>query len=296
VLRVTGGAAHGLGRTYQAICYSAGASVTMAVPCIGIYPFAFVGLAWWLVSAILMLTVGQKIHPGRAVFATILFPVLAGLAVVFGGATLAMYGVSQARSFAVQASSMQQEAECDIMLAAIIGYADSNKDRWPIHAIEMVPGDMVTAYDFVAGDWMTSEAAVPLADTTLEIAGGMTPGARRQLIDAVVALQPPDVVAHRVGDFVYTYHGLARDDPSGLWLVIMSPDPVANTAGSIERKLLVGRLDGSVETIEEGEFADRLAEQNDLRAGRDLPPIPDPATVTHAVPVTGGAPPDAGGP
>ncbi len=180
------------------------------------------------------------------------------------------------------------------MLDAIIDHADSNNGRWPIHAIEMVPGDMVTAYDFVAGDSMTFESDVPLADTTLEIVGGMTPAARRRLIDAVVALQPPDVVAHRAGDFVFTFHGVAAEDPGGLWLVIMSPDPATNTARSINGKLVVGLLDGSVEAIDADGFADRLAEQNDLRSGRDLPPIPDPATVTHAAPVT--AHPAAGGP
>ena len=147
---------------------------------------------------------------------------------------------------------------------------------------------MVTAYDFVAAASATFEEDVPLADTSLDIAAGMTPGARRAVIDALVAAQPPDLVAHRLGDFVFTYHGVDwRDADDSLWLVIMSPDPAAN-AGSSNGQFVVGLADGSVETIEEPDFPARRREQNTLRAEKGLAPLPDPSEVTHAVPATVG--------
>ncbi|MFQ5491091.1 MAG: hypothetical protein ACE5GE_10245 [Phycisphaerae bacterium] len=71
--------AGGFRRTYQALCYSSGANVTSAVPCVGPY----FGWIWWLVSAVLMVKQGQQVSGWRASAAVLLLPV-ASLACIVG--------------------------------------------------------------------------------------------------------------------------------------------------------------------------------------------------------------------
>ena len=85
ILKLSGGAPHSIGRTYQALCYSVGANITTAVPCVGLYPFIFIGLSWWLVSAVLMLAAGQRVHGGRATLAALTFPALLVTVLTAGG-------------------------------------------------------------------------------------------------------------------------------------------------------------------------------------------------------------------
>jgi hypothetical protein len=78
LLRVSGGCAHGLGRTFQAICYGSGANMLSAVPCVG----AYVGWIWWAVSAVLMLKEGQCVSGRRASVAVLALPCALALLVL----------------------------------------------------------------------------------------------------------------------------------------------------------------------------------------------------------------------
>ena len=102
---------------------------------------------------------------------------------------------------------------------------------------------------------------------------------------AAADAMPQNVVAHRLGDFVFTYHGVdsSTGDPS-LWIVISSADPVANPNPPLGENIAVGCLDGSVKTFLPHLFASALADQNALRRSVGLPPLPDPRTVTHDAP------------
>jgi hypothetical protein len=92
-------------------------------------------------------------------------------------------------------------------------------------------------------------------------------------------------VGHRLGDFVFTHHGIDLDSPDpDLWLVIMSADPAVNTPPAPEDELAVGRADGTVQVITAASFDAGLGRQNDLRAKYGLRPLPPPASVTHAKP------------
>src|SRR5262249_1672675 len=99
---------------------------------------------------------------------------------------------------------------------------------------------------------------------------------------------PKNVIAHRLGDFVFTYHGinLTTADP-GLWLVIRSMDPDSNRMLAAARTIVVAKADGSTKVIG-GKFAQALAGQNQRRAKYGLAPLPDPATVTHSSPASSG--------
>ena len=50
-------------RTAQAICFSAGAGVCLAIPCFSFYG---IGWIWWIVSAVLMVKEGQRTSGGKA--------------------------------------------------------------------------------------------------------------------------------------------------------------------------------------------------------------------------------------
>ncbi len=72
VLKWTGPLEDTIGRTYQAICYSSGANVSTAVPCLGSY----FGWIWWTVSAVFMIKDAQRVSGARATAAAVIFPVL----------------------------------------------------------------------------------------------------------------------------------------------------------------------------------------------------------------------------
>ncbi|MDX2132127.1 MAG: Yip1 family protein [Planctomycetota bacterium] len=81
-LRITGGAPYPIKRTCQALCYSSGANVLTALPCLGMY-FGFLFVIWWIVAACIMVARGHRISGGRATLAVLALPIL--LAVVGGG-------------------------------------------------------------------------------------------------------------------------------------------------------------------------------------------------------------------
>ncbi len=72
MLRLTGRTAGGMRRTCLATCYSSGASAFTVIPFFGV----LFGWMWWVVSAILMVTAGQKVHGARASIAVLTLPFL----------------------------------------------------------------------------------------------------------------------------------------------------------------------------------------------------------------------------
>ena len=106
---------------------------------------------------------------------------------------------------------------------------------------------------------------------------------------AVAESMPAGVIAHRLGDFVFTYHGidLNQADP-GLWVVILSFDPDVQSSGSSQIIITVGLADRSTMDLPATTFLTvDLPQQNALRASFGLPPLPDPSTVTYGSPAIG---------
>ncbi len=278
VLKVTGGSSGGLGRTYQALCYSAGAAAVMAVPIIGVYPFGFVPMTWWVVSAVLMVSTAHRLHGGRAALATLAFPVgllLLGVMAIFG---LAFLAVGQARS---AGSMFSRQAEVQALTAEVLGYARAHEGLEPGHASLLVTSSNLATANFVMFDSATAEADVPVGETTLDEFAYLGPNRQRMAAEAAAERLPDGVIAHRLGDFVFTYHGLDLNnaDP-GLWIVVGSPDPEVNVPSGVSTPVTVGLAGGSGQALF-GDFMRKLAAQNALRARFGLPPLPDPATVTH---------------
>lgn len=281
MLRISGRGHGTLRRTYQAICYAAGANITLAIPCFGQY----VAMPWWIVSAVLMVKEGHNVHGGRATLAVVTFPVC--LLVLLVG----LYAVMIVAVFANASVAMQQgavtNAETQIVVDALLAYAGDHQGRGPAHgALLMTAGDL-EAWEIVGGGTLTATGDIPVGDKSMEDFMVLPADLQQGLADAASASLPAGTIAHRVGDFVFTYHGidLTAPDP-GLWLVIASPDPDVNAVPP--RMVVVGLADGTVQSIPAGNFAFRQSAQNALRARRGLPPLPAPGQVTHDAPATGG--------
>ncbi len=294
LLILTGSTEGGLGRTYQALGFSSGAYVISAVPCVGIYT-APIGWVWWVVSAVLMLQEGHKVSGRRAAFAGLTLPVL----VLLSGIGLAVWGVSRgltaARTAAAQTIPMVQGSVADIS-QAVIDHAMANQGRGPDHAARLlITGGALTADDFILPVSVTDSTVINVGNLRLSELDFADPGKQGRAVSAAAAALPDDVVAHRLGDMVFTYHGIDLTNPDpGLWLVIANPEPTANANMPAmmftNQPTTIGLADGTTRNIVPTSFAADLAAQNQLRATLGLPPLPDPSAVTHAQPAVAAAP------
>ncbi len=277
LLRLTGPAHAGIGRTYHAIGYSAGANAITAIPVCG----AYVGWIWWLISATIMLKEAQKVHGGRAAFAVLTLPLLG-----IGGAVamwaFAFYSIITTGSMAT--SSMVWTNLMPVN-GALHDYATRNGNRLPDHAIQLVTEGLISGAEFMVDGSVTRQKRVMIGNLRLdEFAYPPSPEEVRG-VDAAIEALPRDIVAHRLGDFVFTYHGIDLNtaDPQ-LWLVVEAPE-----SGSPGRpKFGVGCVRGGPVHIEfqTSDLPAVLEMQNGLRAANGLPPLPDPTTVTHEQPAT----------
>lgn len=288
-LRVTGGAAAGFRRTMHAVGYSAAAGVFTAIPCCG----PNVGWIAWLVSGILMLMEGQKVGGVRATFAMLMFPILS-----FAISAVAYVGLMYAMMSGFNTVAMMPPAgmatNVGQVQAAVMTHAQTVDPGGPSHAIELVEGSTWLGWSLVAPNTATYAEDVPVGGTTLEDFSSLTPSARRTAVQAAIDALPEDVVAHRLGDFVFTHHGadlLAA--PPGLWVVLMIPDPDVNADPQPEDVIEIATAGGNVMTVARSALAEQTARQNEVRAGAGLPPLPDLTRVTHDAPARASdAPPE----
>ena len=102
------------------------------------------------------------------------------------------------------------------------------------------------------------------------------------IVDKIVALSPEDVVAHRLGDFLFTHHGIdfGHMNPR-LWTVVAWPDPQTNQSPGT---VTVGLLDGNTSTFRMDSWEQELKAQNALRIQNSLAALPELAGVTTTKP------------
>lgn len=281
LLRLTGPLEAGIGRTYQALCYSAGTSVfNILALCGGLY----VGIIWWVVSATIMIKDGHKVHGGRASFAVLTPPLLLFVTFIVGYGFLIFSIFSGAGGFS--AAFADKTAG---MTSNILAYATVHNGKGPDHAIELMSDQGLSSMNYVSWDSQTVGEDVPVADLTLADYEIMNAEEKQSAVLSFVESLPEDLIAHRLGDFVFTYHGidLSNADP-GLWVVILSHDPDSQLFGAGQSTFTVGLADGSTIDLMAGTFLSiDLPQQNALRASFGLPPLPDPSTVTHGSPAIG---------
>ncbi|MCZ6811643.1 MAG: YIP1 family protein, partial [Planctomycetota bacterium] len=282
ILAITGKTAEGIGRTYQGLCYSAGANILTAVPCVG----AYVGWIWWIVSAVLMVKQGQNVHGGRATAAVLALPGVSIVGIVGFYVWLVVAGISSGQAqFGPASVSAIQQSETSFLTMQLLTYAAEHSDRGPGHALQLVPDNRIGTGNFIATGWLTTQARVGVGETTLEQFELLDSGLQAEIAEAAAEMLPENTVAHRLGDFVFTYHGIGFANADGeLWIVVMLPDPDVNPSQLPSGMVSVGKADGTVTMIAVNQMAVQLQGQNAIRDASDLPPLPDPATVTHDAP------------
>ena len=138
---------------------------------------------------------------------------------------------------------------------------------------------------------------IPVEDISLAEFLKLPTSQRLAIAGRLLEQVPSEIIAHRFGDFVFTYHGASPsgDDPN-LWLVVMLPDPDINGPPAPASTVLLGTGDMTVEKIEFRELAERMNKQNEYRAAMELPPLPDLTTVTHDKPAVAGQQPTGSDP
>jgi hypothetical protein len=284
ILRMTGGTEYTIGRTYQALCYSSGANVLMAVPCFGFH-LTFSGLSsiWWMVSAVLMVKEGQRVHGGRATLAVLTLPVLIALSVA-GLMTLAIVSAVSKSGMPVKnltsMSTFSQSAAAVQIQSALTAYMSQHQGLPPGHAIDLLNGNYLADADvLLISDAENRKARVPVADKTLADFPDLSVEERRRVAKAAGDLAR-NAPAPRLGDIVFTCQGIGPAITDGnLWLFIIWPD--AGSGGDMsEQTVTVGRRNGTWQfTV--ASMPGHLAEQNRLRAQYGLPPLPHPKDVAH---------------
>src|SRR5690606_30428948 len=155
---------------------------------------------------------------------------------------------------------------------ALHAYAVENGSG-PPHAAHLLATDHLNAWNFVTSNAATVTSDIPIGNVNLQsltVAG--TP-ALIKAADSAAAALPPDVIAHRVGNFVFTYHGVDFSAPDPLWTVILSHDPDVAGNGT-QVNYFVGDVTGAVTLVPTSTFQASLNAQNALRARYNLPPLP----------------------
>ncbi len=298
VLVMGGRPAFGIARTYQALWYSSGVNILLGIPCIGA-SFWFIPAVWWIVSAALMVKQAQQVSGLRATMAVLTGPLLVIL-VSFG-----MFGACAV--FIVRAAPRMAGGATGVATinATLVNFATTNNGAGPAHAIQLIASTPQTAFGmpgFTGATTGTTEADIPVGQTTLDQFNLMHPVERVAVAGQIADAMPADVVAHRFGDYVFVYHGIdfIRNDPN-LWSVIAWPDPDVNAAPTtavttpnpgiitaMAGMVTVGTIDGSINTFPLSQLNNELRAQNQLRANVNLPPLPHPSTVKHGQPAAAG--------
>jgi hypothetical protein len=277
---------HSIGHTYQSLLYSIGTIWPIGIPCVGPYCIQYFIWIWWAVSGILMLKQMQQVSGVRASAAVLTFP-LTLIVLVVGGYFL--FIITMINSSSASGSFARfSTAETSAIAASVISYAASHNGQGPAHAVQLVSASGMGAAEFIAADSSAVESSISVGDVSLDQIQLLPPNRQRMATQAAADALPANVVAHRLGDFVFTYHGINFSScDRGLWIVIRSLDPDSNPPFSKSGGMVVGHADGTVKVFSSN-FSTALAAQNRLRAKYGLAPLPDPATVTHGAPATAG--------
>jgi hypothetical protein len=298
--------AGGLGATYRALCYSTGANVLTAVPCLGVY----FGWIWWVISAVITLKNHQRVGGMRATIAVATFPLLFVLSII--GAyvylivwTIGMAGAAAAAGpgapgaatsgpfgtvYSYRAGGRDDGSDKIVRVTrALRSFPAIHEGRMPTHGLELVDNATLTVPELIAPGSRSSIDTSIVGDASLSEFRFMPQSEARLVVQKATAALPQGVIAHRIADVVFTYHGVdLADTGSGLWVAILWPDPVFNP-GPPTTNVFVGVTNGGRLSVPPETFADALQQQNALRTAAGLAPLPDPATVTTRAPAA--APP-----
>ncbi|TVQ52739.1 MAG: ABC transporter permease [Phycisphaerales bacterium] len=274
VLKMTGTVAKPLGHTINLLFYSSGANIATIVPCLGWY----FGWLWWLVSAIIMLRVGQQVAAWRAVLAGLALPVISMviMIVLYSGA-IAMTAFQPGLT-PMAGRQMPPNLAVDMMNHELGSYRARNRNELPDHAARLLMGDSVSPEHFLPRGSTQTTLDVRVGGYTLDALNAMSTDEKRAAIDLAAERLPEDVIAHRLGAFVFTYHGIdPADADANLWLAVLVDDD-STLVHLLQR-------DGRTRAVVPADFENHLEDQNRLRRRHGLPSLTDPRDVTHDQPM-----------
>jgi hypothetical protein len=300
LLVMTGETKRRMGRTYECLCYSSGANFTSAFPILGIY----VGWIWWIVSAVFVLRDGQNVSVGRAALAAIVPPIATSLVIVGGflgmGLLLPwMAGGGGGGGFVMATSATRPiDAATSVRQLTTSLVVSSRSASRISHGAQLIVEGFASPAMFIADstDTLPSDVAFGYAEgkvgMSLRDMETLPVSEQREIVARAAENLPDGVIAHRVGDFVFTFHGInIANGDTRLWLVIASPDPDRNEADSFDGTLYTGirreSFGAFVHHIPEAKFDEDLRRQNEIRALYNLPPLPHPREISHASPAVG---------
>lgn len=279
ILRLTGRTRYGARRTFDALCYANGANILAAIPCCGPYMQSAAWI-WSGVSASIMLRETHRVNGFRAALAVFLPPIALVAALV------AMIFAAVASSTSQMQGSWAHVAinrQADEAATAVFDWARTNGGQPPKHAVELVEGGRLMPFAFVRHRRMNA-GSTTIAGVDLTQMYALTPDERRAAVELVISSLPTDMVAHRVGDIVFTYHGM-EFPPSGmpdgrLWIAV-----AIEPGGAL---FSAARADSTTDEIDAAGWAIALADQNRVRVASGLPELPDISTLTAESPATSG--------
>ena len=297
ILRLTKSANYSFGKTLEAILYSSGVMSLAILPYVGVFCITWPATIWWVISSVIMVSVGQKAHGGRASLAVITFPAIAYILTIASYVGFTYYMVSQMNT--AFSSGMMQGMSGNSTYALnydILTFAQNTSNKYPEHSILLVENPNSTGitnnnrwitYEdlFVASMTSTMLEDIPVGDITLADFQTATQAQRKAAVTSVLESMPENVIAHRFGDFIFTYHGLNLAVANqSLWIVVYLPDPDSNSAMQAYELIEIGLADGTTYEFTFDQLAAELQFQNKMRANLGLPPLPDLMTVTHSNP------------
>ena len=282
ILKITGGTERGIGHTFQAICYTCGPHIVVAVPCLSLY-ISWIGFVWQSVCLSIVLWRVHGVHIVRAVIAACVPPLVLFASIIglfFASLSISQMQLTQAQ---IQAQSAIAIVDLRVMNSALTTYTAS-EDAWPRHGLALASeGYLVDGTVFINRYGMLDAADIPVAETSLEAFLAFDPGEQQAIVDELVAEMGDDVIAHRVGEMVFTYHGLDRSADQERWCVIFAE----LTAGTPMFHVLL--CSGEVKTFTGAEFQSELDGENTRREAAGHPALPHPDDLTFESPfVTSG--------
>ncbi len=291
VLRVMGEGSEGMARSAEAICYTCGPMLICSIPCLGFYILPL-GWLWWMISASLALAERQRASVWKAVVAMMVPGVLLpgipiGLFVASIFMAISTAGGAAFSSGATATSLASQSAMSSLTMSWRM---QAMQSMGPVteHASAFMGSGFVYGDMFLSSDTVLTPADVPIGPLTLaDFAGGprsLTPAQAAAVKEASDAL-PVNTIAHRMGDYVFTYHGVDIMTMSErMWVVIAWPVRAPEAPLDADYTIVVAQANSETREITVGNFAAALELQNDLRARYNLAPLPMPDTVTQEQP------------
>jgi len=282
ILRITGRTAHGLGRTFQSLCYASSANALSAIPCLGVYT-GIVSWIWWAASATLMIRAGQRVSGWRATIAVLLPPVVVSATIIGLFLWMIFWSFGQASQLG---SRQGQRLAADIS-QALQHHAAQHSGALPAHAVEMIAAQQLTPWQISH----QSQNPMTVAGIDINSLAFKQPQDQQSDVARILAAMPDDMIAHRLGDVVFTYHGMdvptAAASNSPLWIALILPQfPQPGVTGSGAHAgnpppfmglhlFRAVTADGTAIEIDPANFDTELAAQNSVRATAGLPPLPD---------------------